>query len=302
MSYAQRMTIAGVCSVLLHGLLLTAGGGRYAGFGPSTPVAPEPIVLNLQPRTPEPRQLVDVQTPADEPVEPTDLIAEMSSKASDQQLSQGERPGPKFDHVDEFDTLAAPPAPPVPKPSAQPVPKTAKAVDNEKKTARASDKKVSAPIKAEPAETPQESQTPEPERFDVARAMPPAAPALPKGVSKGRLLNEVKREGFTNFEAIQDEIAPYLREIRNRVEKRWIEGLVTRYSGTQPTKAVIDCQISPDGRLVSAEIVGVPEDPLYAALCQRALQRAAPFGPFPFQVPDVYRNQNLEIRWTFSFL
>jgi len=288
--------------VLLHGLLLTAGGWRYAGFGPSTPVAPEPIVLNLQPRTPEPRQLVDVQTPADEPVEPTDLIAEVSSKASDQQLSQGERPGPKFDHTDEFDTLAAPQAPPAPEPAAQPAPENAKPETKREKTARATDKKVQAPLKAEPAETPQESQTPEPERFDVARAMPPAAPTLPKGASKGRLYDEVKREGFTNFEAIQDEIAPYLKEIRKQVEKRWLEGLFTRYSGTQPTKAVIDCQISPDGRLVAAEIVGVPEDPLYAALCQRALQRAAPFGPFPFQVPDVYRNQNLEIRWTFSFL
>jgi len=78
--------------------------------------------------------------------------------------------------------------------------------------------------------------------------------------------------------------------------------LLTRYSGTSPTEVVIDCAIAPDGTLARVEIVGEPKDRVYAALCKDAVEKAGPFKPFPFTVPDMYRNRNLEIRWTFSFL
>lgn len=67
-------------------------------------------------------------------------------------------------------------------------------------------------------------------------------------------------------------------------------------------KAVIDCEINAEGELVSVNVVGTDNDKLYSALCRDAVQRAGPFGPFPFEVPDIYRGKNLEIRWTFSFL
>ena len=106
----------------------------------------------------------------------------------------------------------------------------------------------------------------------IARAMPPPSPPpqpapaprppaeRPKR-SRGSLDSEVKNLGFTNFEAIQDEIAPYLLEIRKYVERRWIEMLLTRYSGTKPALAVIDCAIRPDGVIESTATVGNAEDP-----------------------------------------
>ncbi len=140
-----------------------------------------------------------------------------------------------------------------------------------------------------------------PDSFQVAQAAP--MPELPQpGHSRGRLDNAVRNEGFTNFDAIQDELAPYLREIRRQVERRWNEALLTRYSGTSPTVATVDCAIATDGTLVFVEIIGEPRDRVYASLCRDAIQRAAPFKPFPFEVPDIYRGQNLEIRWTFNFL
>ena len=165
-----------------------------------------------------------------------------------------------------------------------------------------------------PASEPDVTQEPEPEiaveqpetimlpdSFQMAQAMP--VPENPQsGNSRGRLDNAVRNEGFTNFDAIQDQLAPYLREIRRRVERRWNEALLTRYSGTSPTVAVVDCAIAPDGTLVQVNIIGEPRDRVYAALCMEAIQRAAPFSPFPFEVPDIYRGQNLEIRWTFNFL
>ncbi len=131
---------------------------------------------------------------------------------------------------------------------------------------------------------------------------PPAPQPLPPRESKGRLRDQVQNKGFVAFEAMQHEIAPYLQEVRRRVELRWNEMLLTRYSGTQPAEAEIDCAIAPDGTLAYVRVVGKPEDRVYAALCAAALRRAAPFGAFPFEVPAMYRDRNLEIRWTFSFL
>lgn len=299
------MTIAWTVSVLIHILFAVLMSGRPMGYGTmrQPPVSP-PIVVNLQPESPDVRRLVDVLTSTDEPVSKTDLIAETASKAADKAISEGDNPGPRLDKIDEIDTLATPPTPPdqAPEPIPQPAPQKPKA-DPAKNVVGTPPKAPSNSTVTLPSDT-SETSTPEPvpEPFRVAKAPPAHEDELPKGESKGRLHNEVKREGFTNFEAMKDDIAPYLKTIRKEVEKRWVEALVTRYSGTQPTQAVIDCEIAPDGRLVSAQIVEPIKDPLYASLCKQALEKSGPFGPFPFKVPDMYRNKNLEIRWTFSFL
>ena len=111
-----------------------------------------------------------------------------------------------------------------------------------------------------------------------------------------------KTKGFISFEAKQHEFAAYLNQIRSSVEPRWRMMYQTRYSGVSPTKAVLRCEISPQGRLTAVDIVEAGDSPSFAPLCREAIQKAAPFPPFPFDVPKVYRNKNLEIRWTFSFM
>jgi hypothetical protein len=64
----------------------------------------------------------------------------------------------------------------------------------------------------------------------------------------------------------------------------------------------VDCAISPSGEVVSVTIVDPGESVSFAPLCKEAIEEAGPFPPFPFEVPEAYRNRNLEIRWTFSFL
>jgi hypothetical protein len=108
--------------------------------------------------------------------------------------------------------------------------------------------------------------------------------------------------GFLSFEAMESEFAPYLRDVRNRVERRWKALIQLRYSGSSTTKAVLDCAIDSKGRLVHVTVVEPGDSASYAGLCKEAIERAGPFPPFPFEVPAVYRNKNLEIRWTFSFL
>ena len=162
----------------------------------------------------------------------------------------------------------------------------------------------------------EETQLPRPgsEPLQVAQAEPPV---LPPGRPQGRVDGGVHSKGFTGFEAMEDEIAPYLKEVRARVERNWRAALQLRYSGTTPTKAVLECSIRPDGMLLHVRIVeaGVPTtgdstsavspsgvSPTYAPLCKEAIERAAPFPAFPFKIPEMYRERSLQIRWTFSFL
>lgn len=139
--------------------------------------------------------------------------------------------------------------------------------------------------------------------FEMAKANP-AAPMLDATPRKttGSTEDSAIGQGFTSFDAIRDEIAPYLKNIKTRVERQWRQGITMHYSGTQVTEAVVDCAIDAQGKVVSVKVVGTPDDRLFAAICEQAIERAGPFGTFTFQVPDMYRNKNLEIRWTFSFL
>jgi hypothetical protein len=122
------------------------------------------------------------------------------------------------------------------------------------------------------------------------------------GVSKARPGGAAEGKGFIGFEALEHELGPYLKEVRDRVERNWRAALEMRFSGASRTQAVLDCAISPQGKLVRVKIVEPGDSPTFAVLCKQAIEKAAPFSPFPFDVPAIYRSQNLEIRWTFSYL
>lgn len=325
--YAIRMRRAVLCSVLLHALILVPVSARKVSGGPGIDPRAEPILLRLQQtETPPPRQLVDVIEPSDTvPTEQTDLIAEENSVASDSALRDGETVGPQFSQEDPFDTLAdlepstphlpprapepEPPEPPQQQPEAE-TPEDAAPSEEEPEYKTEPPEAEIVPERiamASPTVPPIEMLEPVPEMHPSP--LPPAMPTPSPGqaafggpVSKGRSRDAVRQMGLLNFEAIADQVAPYLKQVKLRVERRWNEALLNRYSGLTPTEAVVDCEIAPDGAVVSATLVGASPDPIFAALCRDAIVKAGPFGPFTFEVPDIYRNQNLEIRWTFSFL
>ena len=312
MTYSRRIQIAAALSLLLHvgGLaawrLLPDPAPRL-----STPPAPEPIEIDLQPEPatqPERTQLVDVTVPVPEPEQPSPLIAENNSVAMDRVARNGDQPSPLL-NPDEHDQLAAAPTPPAePQPMPQPPAEeesTEEPEEPDDSESPESPQDIEA-LEAEMEETiPADTAPPEPqsdneEPIKLAQLDPMESQRAAEESTRNP--RGMAREGITNFQAIESEIAPYLRQVRTRVEREWHEMLYTRYSGTQPTKAVIDCAISPSGQLVSVSVVGTENDRIYSALCRDAVQRAGPFGPFPFEVPDIYRDKNLEIRWTFSFL
>jgi outer membrane biosynthesis protein TonB len=160
--------------------------------------------------------------------------------------------------------------------------------------------------RAETPELPEPPEEPAP-AAEAPVAPQPSAPAAPQPLAdrpeptEGRFEGNVSNRGFTGFEAMRSDMAPYFLEVRRKVEATWRAVLQVRYSGNEATRCVIDCVIAPDGSLVRAKILEAGDSPTFASLCKMAIERAAPFGPFPVDVPEYYRSRNLEIRWTFSF-
>jgi hypothetical protein len=321
MTYRQRLTLAAVCSVALHLAVLAPGGCRSKtqGFALSRN---EPIVLELQPEpapapapAPPTHQLVDVLLPADEPAGATDLIAERASKAANDAAAEADRGAPRVENVTGFDRIAirapAPAAAPAPRRVLEPVQPpdlrrekvAAAATNNTAPEALTQDERgEQREPAAEQGVQPEIAPAP---LMPRARAVRPArlasAPLMPQE-SRGRVEGGVKRTGLMAFEAMESEIAPYLKAIRQRVERNWRTALHTRYSGTARTRAVLDCAIAPDGHIIEVAIVEPGDSATFAPLCKQAIENAGPFGPFPFEAPEIYRSKNLEIRWTFSFL
>lgn len=306
MSEQRLLIFACVFSVLIHAVVFLVGGEL-----PPSRSAPrdleKPIEVSLVPPETPPRGFVDVTAPATQPVQNTDLIAVQNAQAQDMSAGDGPENAPDVDQVDDHDTTA--------------VPTQAQEIQQEPESAppaeEAKEKQSESPASGTEPKQPPEEKSPgsgamsdeeaAAEPIQMAQApMPiepmPEAPPVPLGRTTGRVDGGVKSYGFTGFEARKSEIAPYLAEIRKRVGKRWRSNIQMKYSGSMPTKAVVDCEIGADGKVVRAEIVEAGTSPTFGPLCKDAIEGAGPFPPFPFEVPDIYRNRNLEIRWTFSFM
>lgn len=321
MSYTRRMQWAVAVSLVFHIVALAMSGMVPArrGFGPGDKPRP-PLVLNLQPDEPQPRrQLIEPGLPAERPVADTNLISDRDSNAQDPQDVEGKVRAPLGDERNESYSLGGPPVPtlpPEPPREAAPQKEPPKPDPKEKKPEPAPkqprekplDKPVAVakvePVKLPPApeEPPAEKPAPKPEA--VAEAEKPALlPVGPKpGKFRGRLEGGIKGKGVLGFEAMKDDLAPYLLEVQRRVERHWNLAMGLTYTGTTRTKAVLDCTIGPDGRVVSVEVVNPGNSPTFAPICKESIEKAGPFPPFPFKVPDIYRDKNLEIRWTFNFM
>jgi len=318
--YRKRMRWAIVLALAVHAVLFLLPM-NFRGSGPLfiPPSADEqPVVVALQP-TDEPQQLIAPGAPADTAPSPaTDLIAERASKAQD--MTPGDTGGatPDAGAVGPVNDVVTAPAPP-PAPSASPGEVPVTPIDSAAPKPEEGPRDTQRP----PPQTPTPAApTPEPlERVAPAEPAVPGPPEAPRdaaiqlakadtpnaqehtmGTTQSQLAGGVTSQGFLSFEAKQSEFAPYLRTVRDRVEKRWKAIMHVRYSGATTVQAVVDCAIAPDGKLDRVAIVEPGASATFAGLCKQAIEQAGPFGPFPFQVPDVYQSRNIEIRWTFSFL
>ncbi len=205
-------------------------------------------------------------------------------------------------------------APPQPKPTSAPPPAALAApVADGRTLAAAPEARPDSKPPVEDADDAQlEELTPQakpkteplPERVKVAQATPPATkmPVQELKSSRGREEGGALKSGFTSFEANRHELGEYMLHVRSLVEREWRSALRIRYTGVSRTEAVIECSIRPDGSLEYARVIDPGLSLTYAVLCRQAIEQAAPFGPFPFDVPEIYRKDNLEITWKFSYL
>ena len=162
------------------------------------------------------------------------------------------------------------------------------------------------PVEDPPVEEPVPDREPPvkelPERFDVAEAplIPPFEQNFPQK-NQGRAEKGAAIKGPLSFAANQHELAQYMAQVQQRVELVWRSVLRFRYSGTNQATAVLECSISSTGQVTSVTIADEGNSFIYAALCKEAILKAAPFRPFPFDVPEIYRSQDLKVSWTFTF-
>lgn len=305
MTYSKRISIALLVSALAHAavLVLWPPAEETAGIPESEP--PRMIVQLRE----EPLHYIETSTPADEPPEEARHISTQDARATgaaEEADPEITAPGPDDALLDDMDI--APRMPPetpapaaIPEPPPEPQPRPEEKVEPE--PSRQEDVRDTGRFevaRAQPAPPPAPEPAPPPD----TRSQPPQVTPddRPPQQARSRVRGRSVAHGVTNFEALRHEVAPYLDHVKKKVERQWIEMLLMRYSGTMPARAKVFCAIAPDGSLVEARIVDMPEDPLFAGLCRDAVSRAAPFEPFPFEVPDIYQNRNLEITWHFNFL
>lgn len=316
-AYRRRMGAAVVVSLLLH---VAAFVPEWRGDRHRVALedeAFEPIVIDLQPEpVPQqepPKRLIDAAVESPTPPDQTDLIAETDSAASDLSDAPPTGDAPRME-AGEFEQLGRtepvpPPQPPAASaPAEEPVPEPDAPAEETPEPAE-EPMVVAANPKRETVR-PMEAPRANPQRQQPAPATPPVEPQPPQpsapvereARNQTPVEGEAVNAGFLGFEAMRHELAPYMKTVRNAVEKRWKIAIHLKYTGTDPVKSVIECAIAPDGRLVFVDIVEPGSNVTHAVLCKKAIEEAGPFPPFPFEVPEMYRNENLRIRWTFSFL
>lgn len=341
MSYSQRVTFATVLSVLAHLVVLWIGLTRVDATPKRETMAEVPPIMFKfeQPPEPEPeperqriRRLIDTPTPTDEPVEETDLISDSNSKAADQSEKSGENLAPVSENVDDFEQVELKPTPqqelsppqpvtpPVPASPQEPTPEVSEAQETTKEALELPEMTVptrttllneveSGPVKAREEREAEEQQpeketAPAPERFQVAQASPPPSPKqVVQDVREGKTRDDsgTDRNGVLSFEANQHEMGEYMLHVRNKVEKSWRGAIRSKHSGVRHAEARIRLVIRPDGQIELVEILDDGGALVFAVLSREAVKDAGPFDPFPFDVPEIYRSENLDVTWRFTF-
>lgn len=298
-----------------------------------TPRVEREQIVEEEERQRELNRLIDPGAPTDSPVDETDMISSEDSKAQSAKTSAGDPDRPSVDRIDDFDEMPRQPTPqppvqtalvppqmpversvepdPEPEPVLEPIPEPAEEVPDEQGAVQvaavpreARKPEPERPVEPEPEKEPAPEAKKSEEAVQVAQA--PTAPAPPPvqelRASRGREDGGAQPGGFTSFEANQHELGAYMLKVRNHVEREWRTALATRYPGVGPARALLDCSIRPDGTLDYVRIVENGNSPGFATLCKAAVERASRnFEPFPFEVPEIYRSKNLEVRWLFTY-
>lgn len=339
MTDSRRTWVAVIASCLLHILLLSLGARHVEAIPvPQEELVSAPLVFKFA--SPEdvelPREeifekrLIETATDTDEPIADTDLISNKNSKARDMSDVRGDGSAPAVDDVDDFDQLpspevVAPPAPPIEKvmeaPQVVEVPQPVEVAEQVIEAVEPTPENIPTDSKVASEQTQVEDKekgdveslpSERAERMKIAKALEPPTPQLeperpkraPKSlhIAKGRAGGGTDDSGILSFEAKKDELGDYMLEVKRRVELKWHSAIRLQYQGVKKAEASISCSIRPDGTLEFVKIKKMGNSMPFAIICRAAVENAAPFPQLPIDVPDVYRSENIEITWRFSYM
>lgn len=316
MSQRTRILLAFFLSLALHAILGVSIALTPEPRAATPAMAPPPFVVNLG-APDRPLRIVNsgAKTEATEPE--SDMISDSNSSAQDMIENTEETGQPTPEIEDEFESLQSEGAPVSPPPAPvfeasepdDPAPEEARdgsASNEESAPTAAGDIKI-----ARARDRDEVSVSPNVERAALAQAVPALPtelaeastvelPADPRPSSGRR--GGIEAKGFTSYQANKHEMAAYMLEVRRRIERNWRAALSLRYSGATSTETQMEFAIAPSGRLMRATVLDAGDSVVFAALCKDSIEKAAPFPPFPFEVPKIYRDQDMVIRVTFRFL
>ena len=235
---------------------------------PSPPTAPPSAAS--RPSRPAP------SSPAREPREPTEPSREPSRERSGIQVpSEPVREAPPPDPPQEETAPETPPhRPQPPRPQSRPSPA------------------------APPAQ-----ETAPPTAFQLGETFRPGKPSLTP--AEEDLLARAEAEGELSFEATRHFFADYFLRMRREIETTWTLLLTSRYKKMDPSRAVFDFLVRPDGTLEALSPLAVEGDELFPLVCGLAVRNSAPFGPVPYEavprLPESARRLPLRVRVTFNY-
>jgi len=139
--------------------------------------------------------------------------------------------------------------------------------------------------------------------IDAAAAPPePATPGavLPDALTRQERLS-VDRFGIAAFDVSESAWGPYVKEVRERIGREWLGIVRRRFAGERMGRVTIRFDILADGRVTGVETEENTAGAMPAGWCVEAIERAAPFAPFPDSLRSQYHRDRKTIHFTFHY-
>ncbi len=240
--------------------------------------APSPLMVRLLPPSEIPRFIDQPEAPeAAGPVKSRD-ISQVVSEAR----GPGRVPGPattpessgipkpgRASPSPQAGRVAEPPAsPPVPRQSAPPPAPTSEPAGESQSLARP-DSSTSPPTAHRPSL-----------REEIAKLGRRGASVEGQGVDAGQGGDTGTGERIVSLETKSSEFAPYLADVKRRIERHWQIPLYARQTGLTGNLVLV-FSITPEGGLAQVKITESSGTSVLDDAAVEAVRAAAPYGPFP---------------------
>lgn len=112
---------------------------------------------------------------------------------------------------------------------------------------------------------------------------------------------QVGRIGMESFEVSQDVWGRYMKEVRERIGREWLHIVRLRWTGERVGEVTVHFEILPDGTLGQLRIVKNTVGVVPGSWCLSAVERSAPFPPFPEEIRNEFNPKRQKVDFTFHY-